>query len=522
MLPWTGMPMIVAPIAGILSDRIGGRPVVAAGLALQAVGPRAGCAVRRRTRRVLRRPAARPDHQRHRHGPVLRPRRQPGHVQRPPRASRASPPAPTTRCARSAARSASRCSASIFSAQGGYESAQRLRRRPAARAGDGRRGRGGRRGRRPADSCPAARGRGRAGGRRGTGTRAGDGVPLRRSGVPPTPRSGPLTSAIWRGSPLRPGTRAYGPVHPGGAVRARAPRRAGGRGAVSGVRHERVQELHDAPLAPLTTFRLGGPPPGWSPPPPTPRSSPPSARPTPGHAAAADRRRQQPRHRRQGLRRHRAAHRHQGLRPRRHPLELAAGEVWTDAVARTVDAGLAGIECLAGIPGSAGATPIQNVGAYGQEVSSTITEVIAYDRTTARDGHPHQRRVRLLLPAQPLQGRPGPLRRPARPLRPGGRRRPSAPLKYAETARALGVEPGSGCRWRGPRDRAEAARGQGHGPGPRATTTPGRPAPSSPTPSSPPPSSPRSTRACATASATTRSRPPTPRARGARRPPRPG
>ncbi|NEE29587.1 FAD-binding protein, partial [Streptomyces sp. SID7982] len=60
-------------------------------------------------------------------------------------------------------------------------------------------------------------------------------------------------------------------------------------------------------------------------------------------------------------------------------LELAAGEVWTDAVARTVEAGLAGIECLAGIPGSAGATPIQNVGAYGQEVSSTITEVVAYD-----------------------------------------------------------------------------------------------------------------------------------------------
>jgi MFS family permease len=38
MLPWTGMPMIVAPIAGFLSDRIGGRPVVAAGLALQAIG----------------------------------------------------------------------------------------------------------------------------------------------------------------------------------------------------------------------------------------------------------------------------------------------------------------------------------------------------------------------------------------------------------------------------------------------------------------------------------------------------
>ena len=66
-------------------------------------------------------------------------------------------------------------------------------------------------------------------------------------------------------------------------------------------------------------------------------------------------------------------------------LELAAGEVWTDAVARTVEAGLAGVECLAGIPGSAGATPIQNVGAYGQEVSATITHVIApMSRMSAR------------------------------------------------------------------------------------------------------------------------------------------
>jgi UDP-N-acetylmuramate dehydrogenase len=123
-------------------------------------------------------------------------------------------------------------------------------------------------------------------------------------------------------------------------------------------------------------------------------------------------------------------------------LELAAGEVWTDAVARTVEAGLAGIECLAGIPGSAGATPIQNVGAYGQEVSSTITEVVAYDRRTGETvtipnadcafSYRHSRfkqeperyvvlRVRFQLEDA------------------GGL---SAPLKYAETARALGVEAG--------------------------------------------------------------------------------
>jgi UDP-N-acetylmuramate dehydrogenase len=123
-------------------------------------------------------------------------------------------------------------------------------------------------------------------------------------------------------------------------------------------------------------------------------------------------------------------------------LELAAGEVWTDAVARTAEAGLAGIECLAGIPGSAGATPIQNVGAYGQEVSSTITEVVAYDRrsgetvTLANEdcafSYRHSRfksdperyvvlRVRFSLEDA------------------GGL---SAPLRYAETARALGVEAG--------------------------------------------------------------------------------
>ena len=123
-------------------------------------------------------------------------------------------------------------------------------------------------------------------------------------------------------------------------------------------------------------------------------------------------------------------------------LELAAGEVWTDAVERTVEAGLAGIECLAGIPGSAGATPIQNVGAYGQEVSSTITEVIAYDRRTHETvvipndecdfSYRHSRfkadadrfvvlRVRFALEDA------------------GGM---SAPVKYPETARTLGVEAG--------------------------------------------------------------------------------
>ncbi|MBA9047536.1 MULTISPECIES: UDP-N-acetylmuramate dehydrogenase [Streptomyces] len=139
-----------------------------------------------------------------------------------------------------------------------------------------------------------------------------------------------------------------------------------------------------------------------------------------------------------------------GVELRGTTLELAAGEVWSEAVARSVEAGLAGIECLAGIPGSAGATPIQNVGAYGQEVSATISEVIAYDRRTGETvtlsneecdfSYRHSRfkadperyvvlRVRFELADA------------------GGL---SAPVKYAETARALGVEPGD----RVPLDRA--------------------------------------------------------------------
>ena len=62
---------------------------------------------------------------------------------------------------------------------------------------------------------------------------------------------------------------------------------------------------------------------------------------------------------------------------------VAAGEDWDGVVAATVAEGLAGLEPLSGIPGRAGATPIQNVGAYGREVAEVITRVRVYDR---RDG----------------------------------------------------------------------------------------------------------------------------------------
>ncbi|WP_344528217.1 UDP-N-acetylmuramate dehydrogenase [Streptomyces albiaxialis] len=123
-------------------------------------------------------------------------------------------------------------------------------------------------------------------------------------------------------------------------------------------------------------------------------------------------------------------------------LELAAGENWSEAVARTVEAGLAGIECLAGIPGSAGATPVQNVGAYGQEVSATLTEVVAYDRRSGETvtldnadcgfSYRHSRfkadpsRYVVLRVRFELEDADG----------------LSAPLRYAETARLLGVEVG--------------------------------------------------------------------------------
>ncbi|MEU5364850.1 UDP-N-acetylmuramate dehydrogenase [Streptomyces sp. NPDC005925] len=204
-----------------------------------------------------------------------------------------------------------------------------------------------------------------------------------------------------------------------------------------------MQELHDAPLAPLTTFRLGGP------------ATRLVTATTDAEVIAAvrdadatgtpllvigggsnlvigDK----------GFEGTALVIATEGFELDGTRLELAAGEVWTDAVARTVEAGLAGIECLSGIPGSAGATPIQNVGAYGQEVSATITEVIAYDRGTGGTvtlrnedcgfSYRHSRfkadperyvvlRVRFAL--EDADGL-------------------SAPVKYAETARVLGVAPG--------------------------------------------------------------------------------
>ncbi|HEX5741046.1 MAG TPA: UDP-N-acetylmuramate dehydrogenase [Pilimelia sp.] len=122
---------------------------------------------------------------------------------------------------------------------------------------------------------------------------------------------------------------------------------------------------------------------------------------------------------------------------------VAAGEPWDDVVARTVADGYRGLECLSGIPGSAGATPVQNVGAYGQEVAETVTAVRAYDRLADA--------VVTLAPADCRFGyRRSVFKRSSRwtvlavtfrltrsPL--------SAPIRYAELAAALGVAQGAGA-----------------------------------------------------------------------------
>ena len=104
-----------------------------------------------------------------------------------------------------------------------------------------------------------------------------------------------------------------------------------------------------------------------------------------GRAAAGDRRRLEPAYRRSWVRRHRAAGSLNGIAYRdagraRAPRRGAPASPGTRSSASASTRGLAGVECLSGIPGSTGATPIQNVGAYGQEVADTIVSVRAYDR----------------------------------------------------------------------------------------------------------------------------------------------
>lgn len=75
---------------------------------------------------------------------------------------------------------------------------------------------------------------------------------------------------------------------------------------------------------------------------------------------------------------------HQQRDDQQFAIDASAGDDWPLLVDALVEAGLSGVECLAGIPGSVGATPIQNVGAYGQEVATTIEAVRVYNRASAQ------------------------------------------------------------------------------------------------------------------------------------------
>jgi len=63
-------------------------------------------------------------------------------------------------------------------------------------------------------------------------------------------------------------------------------------------------------------------------------------------------------------------------------VKIGAGEVWDEVVEKSIGLGLQGIETMSGIPGTAGAAPVQNVGAYGQEIADTLISLEAYDSKT--------------------------------------------------------------------------------------------------------------------------------------------
>ncbi len=128
---------------------------------------------------------------------------------------------------------------------------------------------------------------------------------------------------------------------------------------------------------------------------------------------------------------------------------VQAGAVWDELVALSVERGFSGLEALSGIPGSVGATPVQNVGAYGSEVADTVATVQLYDRA--------EQRVRTLAARDLEFGYRDSLLKRAATEGPGGTDRYvvlrvgfqlpvadlSAPVRYAELARALGVEVGA-------------------------------------------------------------------------------
>ncbi len=121
-------------------------------------------------------------------------------------------------------------------------------------------------------------------------------------------------------------------------------------------------------------------------------------------------------------------------------LRVAAGEPWDDVVGHAVEHGLSGIEALSGIPGSAGAAPVQNIGAYGQELSDVLEAIDFLDAETGERTRLAASDLALGYRTSSLkQGRRGivlslDLRLEASEL--------SAPVAYDQLAAALGVTPG--------------------------------------------------------------------------------
>lgn len=126
-------------------------------------------------------------------------------------------------------------------------------------------------------------------------------------------------------------------------------------------------------------------------------------------------------------------------------VEAAAGHPWDDLVRDTVERGLAGLETLAGIPGTTGATPVQNVGAYGSEVSQNIVRVRVWDRQEQRSRTFSFEDLEFsyrdsLLKRSTDHGSPRYVVLSVTFLL--ERREDSTPVRYAQLATALGVEVG--------------------------------------------------------------------------------
>jgi UDP-N-acetylmuramate dehydrogenase len=118
-----------------------------------------------------------------------------------------------------------------------------------------------------------------------------------------------------------------------------------------------------------------------------------------------------------------------------------AGAVWDDVVVTSLAHCLGGLECLSGIPGSAGATPVQNVGAYGAEVADSIRRVRLLDRRSGEDRWVSPEALQFGYRTSILKHSQAAIVLEVEfALDAGGR---SAPLRYGELATALGAEAGS-------------------------------------------------------------------------------